>query len=253
VTAPAVPPSPSSAPDDSASDTRPAVAWGLAPPLLALVAGIVGATVGVAIAAALTGAELGETTLATSIGSLAGMWVVYLAIIVATVRSRGSGDVGEAVGLRVRPIDLLIGVGAGLATSIVVVRLVYLMLELTSVVDESDLDKLGDPAQKLDDMASGPGFLLLALFVGIGAPIVEEVFFRGFLQPAAVKRLGAPAGLILTALIFGAVHFQLLQFPALAVFGLILGLLAHHYRRLGPAIVAHMVFNGLTLAALAAS
>lgn len=253
MTAPAVPPSPSGATDEFPDDARQPVGWGLAPPLLALVMGIVGATLGATIAAAITGAELGEPTLATSVGSLAGMWVVYLAVIVTTVRARGSGDVGDATGLRARPVDLLIGVGAGLATSIVVVRLVYLVLELTSVVDDSDIDKLGDPAQKLEEIASGPGFLVLALFVGVGAPIMEELFFRGFLQPAAIKRFGAPAGLVLTAVIFGAVHLQLLQFPALAVFGLILGLLAHHYRRLGPAIVAHMVFNGLTLAALAAS
>ena len=236
----------------AAVDERRVVGWGLATPLLALVAGIVGATLGATVAAAIAGADLGETTLATSIGSLVGMWAVYLAIIVVTVRTRGSGDLAEDTGLRARPIDVLVGVGAGLLTSILVVRLVYLVLELTSVVDDSDLDKLDDPAKRLDDMASGAGFLVLALFIGIGAPIMEELFFRGFLQPAAVKRLGVPGGLVFTAVIFGAVHFQLLQVPALAVFGLILGLLTHHYRRLGPAIVAHMVFNGLTLAALAA-
>lgn len=231
---------------------RGAVGWGLAAPLLTLVAGIVGATVGASVAGAFTGAEVGEATLATSVGSLAGMWAVYLVAITATVRRRGSGGLVRDTGLRANPLDLAVGVGAGLVTSVIVVRLVYLMLELTAIVDDSDIDELGEPAERLGDMASGPGFLVLALFVGIGAPIMEELFFRGFLQPAAIKRLGAPAGLVFTAVVFGAVHLQLLQFPALAVFGLVLGLLTYHYRRLGPAIVAHMIFNGLTLASLAA-
>jgi len=231
---------------------QPAVGWGLGQPLLALIAGIVGATLGTTVAAAITGSDVTEPTLATSVGSLVGMWMVYLAVILVTVRSRGSGDLRRDTGLRVSPLDLPIGIGAGLLTSIVVIRLVYLVLELTTVVDEGDLDDLGDPAERLGDMASGPGFLVLALFVGVGAPIMEELFFRGFLQRAAVKRLGVPAGIVFTAVVFGAVHFQLLQFPALAVFGVVLGVLAHACGRLGPAIVAHMVFNGLTLAALAA-
>lgn len=232
--------------------TRGVVGWGLGAPLVTLVAGVVGATVAASVAGAATGAEVGETTLATSVGSLAGMWTVYLLAIAATVRRRGSGDLVRDTGLRATPLDLPVGVGAGLVTSVIVVRLVYLMLEVVSIVDDSHIDELGEPAERLGDMASGAGFLLLALFVGIGAPIMEELFFRGFLQPAAIKRLGAPAGLVSTAVVFGAVHLQLLQFPALVVFGLVLGLLTYHYRRLGPAIVAHMIFNGLTLASLAA-
>ncbi|HEX4979168.1 MAG TPA: CPBP family intramembrane glutamic endopeptidase [Acidimicrobiales bacterium] len=226
--------------------------WGLAAPLLALPAGILGAAVGFAVASALTGADGDEVTLANTVGSLVGMWVVYAGIIVATVRARGSGNVATDTGLRAQPIDLAVGTAAGLLTSIVLVRLVYLVLEVVSLVDQSDLDELGDPAEDLTDVANGPGFVLLALFIGLGAPVVEEVFFRGFLQSAAVRRFGTVVGIGATAVIFGAVHFQLLQFPALAVFGGVLGVLAHRYGRLGPAIVAHVAFNSLTLVSLAA-
>ncbi|HVM10378.1 MAG TPA: CPBP family intramembrane glutamic endopeptidase [Acidimicrobiales bacterium] len=207
---------------------------------------------GASIGAAVSGADLGETSLATSIGSLIGMWLVYVVVIATTVRNRG-GSLKADTGLRVRPIDALLGVVGGLVSSIVVVRLVYVVLQLVSIVDRSDLDRLDDPAKELSDVANGWGFLVLAVFVGIGAPVVEELFFRGFLQPAAIAKLGVPGGILFTSVVFGAVHFQLLQFPALAVFGVILGWLAHRYRRLGPAIFTHVVFNGLTLIALAAS
>ena len=239
---------------DAAEASRPAARWGLVEPTVALVLGIIGAAIGLVVATVTTGADLTEDmTLAGTVGSLAGMWAVYIAVIAYTVRARGSGSARDDLGLGVRPLDLLSGILGGLVSSVVVVQLVYVMLQLTSIVDEDDLDKLDDPAQRLGETAEGAGFLLLALFIGIGAPIVEEVFFRGFLQPAAIRRFGPVAGVIVTALVFGAVHFQVLQFPALAAFGVVLGVMAYRFRRLGPSIVAHMVFNGLTLAALAAS
>jgi membrane protease YdiL (CAAX protease family) len=45
-------------------------------------------------------------------------------------------------------------------------------------------------------------------------------------------------------------HLQPLQFPALLVFGVILGVLTVRYGRLGPALWAHVGFNATTLASL---
>ena len=252
---------PSDAPADAGAagdhgdePTEPSARWGLAEPSLALLLGIVGSAVGQGVAATATGADVTDVTIATVVGSLVGMWAAYLLVIALTVSSKGSGrPARDDVGFRARIVDLPLGVVAGVVSSVVVVNLVYFFLQLGGVLDDADVEKLDDPAKELAEIAEGRSFIVLAIFVGIGAPIVEELFFRGFLQPAAIRRFGAVAGVIFTAVVFGAVHFQLLQFPALAVFGVILGLLAHRSGRLGPGIVAHMVFNGLTLAALAAS
>jgi uncharacterized protein len=77
----------------------------------------------------------------------------------------------------------------------------------------------------------------------VGAPVIEEIFYRGLVQRSFIRRLGTWPGVVVTALIFGAVHFQLLQFVSLALFGLVLGVLAVRSERLGPAIAAHMGFN----------
>ena len=202
-------------------------------------------------AAAATGADLEDVSLATAVGSLAGMWIVYAAVIALTLAARGSGRPADDLGLRIKLPDPALGLLLGLASSFIVVNVVYVVLRLTSVVDDADMDKLDDPAKQLGDAAQGTGFLVLALFVGIGAPVVEEILFRGFLQPAAIRRFGPAAGIVVTALVFGVIHFQALQFPALFAFGLVLGIMAHRFGRLGPSIFAHMVFNGLTLASLA--
>ena len=51
---------------------------------------------------------------------------------------------------------------------------------------------------------------------------------------------------------FGAVHLQLLQFPALTLIGLVLGWLTLRYGRLGPAIWAHIAFNAVATVMLLA-
>jgi membrane protease YdiL (CAAX protease family) len=83
------------------------------------------------------------------------------------------------------------------------------------------------------------------------APIVEEIFFRGFMQPALVKTIGASPGILLTALIFGFSHTQYLEYNAALVavttIGLILGITKYYTNSVVPGIFAHL-FNNLLAA-----
>lgn len=221
--------------------------WGLAPPVVGFVAGLVLAVVVGSTVFAITGTE----SLATLVASLAGLWVGYLgAAVFATQRPMTDG-VAPALRLRFRPVDAGLGIAAGLLASVVVVRLVYLLLVLVGLVSTDDLEALSDPAERVSGLATGPGWVLLFVLVGVGAPVVEEIFYRGLVQPVLIQRLGPAPGIALTAMVFGAAHQQALQFPALAAFGAILGWLAWRWGRLGPAIVAHVAFNLLTLVQLA--
>ncbi len=47
--------------------------------------------------------------------------------------------------------------------------------------------------------------LLMALAVFV-APLVEETLFRGYLYPLFARKLGVPAGILLTGLLFGLMH-----------------------------------------------
>ena len=46
------------------------------------------------------------------------------------------------------------------------------------------------------------------------------------------------------------VSIELLQLPALILFGVVLGVLAERTGRLGPGIVAHATFNAVTVISL---
>ena len=93
--------------------------------------------------------------------------------------------------------------------------------------------------------------LLLVLIVVIGAPLVEELFFRGLFLRALQKR-GLPdwAAVVGSAAVFGAVHFQLLQFVGLFAIGLVLAVMAVRTGRLGMSIATHMAFNATSVVVL---
>jgi membrane protease YdiL (CAAX protease family) len=92
-------------------------------------------------------------------------------------------------------------------------------------------------------IAGNPAFLV-ALAVTVG-PILEESFFRGFLQPTIAVIAGAVPALIITALCFAAIHgpVTVLQFSCLAVTGLSYGLLRLRSGSIAAPVVMHATYN----------
>ncbi len=227
---------------------RPPPRWGLGEVALAALATLAINVLLGGIILAIAGVEDPDDASLAVIALLqATLWVGMVGAILLLVRARGGG-VAEELGLRFRPLDVPLGIALGVACQLLLVPLVS--NPWTALLGE-DGAKLREPACRLAEKADDPvGVILLVLITVIGAPIVEELFFRGFVQRAAVAQLGRWPGLLLTAGIFGLVHFQLLQFPALVAFGLVLGLLADRTGRLGPSILAHVAFNATTVTAL---
>lgn len=95
-----------------------------------------------------------------------------------------------------------------------------------------------------------PGLLFVVVFL---APLVEEVLFRGFLLPGlAAGRLGAAGAIVVTALLFAAVHTQYDPFDMSAVLtlGLLLGAARHFSGSLWLAYGLHMAINAVAAAQL---
>lgn len=218
--------------------------WGLGHALVGYLVAYVLAVLAVGLYASATGMEEGDPrTLGLAIAGLVGLWIgLGGAVLVA------SRDLRSDFGLDLRWRDVPLGAAVGLASQLVLVRLLYLPFELR---DDDFARRLEEPAKELTDLAQGPGFVLLALLVTIGAPLVEELFFRGLLQRSLRRRLSAPVAITLSSLAFGLAHYQPLQLLGLVAFGFVLGIMAERYGRLGPGIVAHVAFNLVTVVALA--
>ncbi len=171
------------------------------------------------------------------------MWLGFIGAPVLVSRRRGTGRLSIDFGFSTRWRDVVVGIPLGVATQMLVLPAVYFVIGLA--VDTSDLS---NPAKETIGRGSGLSLAAVLLVIGIGAPVAEELFFRGLFQRAAQARFGGWQGWLLVAAVFGASHLQPLQFPGLFVAGLLFGALAWRAGRLGPAIFAHVGFN--TVAAI---
>jgi membrane protease YdiL (CAAX protease family) len=91
--------------------------------------------------------------------------------------------------------------------------------------------------------------VVLAFVMGV-APLTEEAFFRGWLQPLVRERFGARRAILGQALIFGGIHTdQLWAIPPLVLIGLVCGWLRERSGSVLPGWVLHLL-NNSTAAAL---
>ena len=96
---------------------------------------------------------------------------------------------------------------------------------------------------------------LTAAFAITLGPLMEELFFRGFLYPVLARRMGAFWGIILTALPFGLMHYlQYRSWSAVLIIvlvGVVLTTIRAVTKSVASSFLAHVGYNG-TLMVLAA-
>jgi len=181
--------------------------------------------------------------------SAVALWIPQIAAILVVCRRFATGNLVTDLGLKFRPIDL-VGIVIGALSQLVLLRLVYWPLQ--SIWPDTFSSKhLEQNAHDLYDRASGGWLLVLVLVVVVGAPIVEEIVYRGLLQGAARRRFNDVVAVIGVAAFFALIHFRPVEYPGLFVFGLVLGTCALVTNRLGMSIVTHMAFNATALLLIA--
>ena len=190
-----------------------------------------------------------ELNLAGQAFSQIGLWTGMVGTAVVASRKKGAGRLRDDFGFYGRWSDLGLGVLVALAVQILVLPAIAFLLRPLLGQPE-----VSGPVQDLLDKAQGPAFLGLILSVAVGAPLVEELFFRGLLLRSLQRRVPNWAAVALSAVAFGLAHGSALPVDAvvlvmisLTVFGAILAMLAIRTGRLGPSIVTHAVFNLFTL------
>jgi membrane protease YdiL (CAAX protease family) len=98
------------------------------------------------------------------------------------------------------------------------------------------------------------------IVVGFGtlvAPLMEELFFRGFLYPVLARRLGMYATIFITALGFGMIHFYEYGSswgPVLIIFlvGIVLTTIRALTRSVAACILTHLAYNATLFSAMVA-
>ena len=185
-----------------------------------------------------------------------GIIVCFLAVV--TVR-RGQRSFAKDFSLGFRPIDLALGLGVGVLAKIFSVIFGLIAIAVTGTAPEGGNVELGD--DKL--WAALTGILIASLL----APFVEELFFRGFVltgvRNSVLRRRGAASSkravivaVLVSSAAFAVMHLQPVFDPTLLIalglstfaFGVLNALVTLRTGRIGAAIVAHVVFNGSSIA-----
>lgn len=236
---PVLPPPPAPAP-------RPP-RWGLGDFLVGVFGGYALASLVAAIWYAVSGDD--ELNLAGQAVSQMGLWTGMVGAAVVASHRKGAGTLAEDFGFRGKWSDIGLGLVVALAVQLLVLPgIAYLLRPLLGEPEVSG------PVQDLLDKSQGLAFAGLILSVAVGAPLVEELFFRGLLLRSLQRRVPDWAAVVVSAVAFGIAHGSALPIDAvvlvmisLTVFGAILAVMAIRTGRLGPSIVTHAVFNLFTL------
>lgn len=188
-----------------------------------------------------------DRTLVQVLVGLVGIWIGLGGTVLFASRNKGTGNLVKDFGLRWKfPGDALLGLLLG-ATAQFLTFIVTLPLTLS---DPDFSEKFAEPARELSSTASGWRIVPLAIALCLLAPLFEELFFRGLVLRALLKRWGPVPAIAFSSLLFAAIHLELLQAVALALVGVVMATATLKTGRLGPAVIGHAVFNTVTVVTL---
>ena len=91
-------------------------------------------------------------------------------------------------------------------------------------------------------------YLLGIIAVSIG-PLMEELFFRGFMYPVLARRMGVAWGIVLTALPFGLIHLPQYGWAwgaalVIVMVGVVCGVVRAVTRSVAASFLVHVGYNG---------
>jgi membrane protease YdiL (CAAX protease family) len=163
-------------------------------------------------------------------------------------KSRGTGSLAADFGLAVRLSDwwaLLAGMGLQVAVALLMAPLIQVLFPE------------GPPQQEVAALTASSsgrvaGLLVIAM-VGLLAPLVEEMMFRGMLLSRTVRSMSSAWAVIATAGVFAGVHLldpnAIAVLPGLFLIGVVLAIASLRRGDLSLAIPLHAGVN-LTAAVL---
>ena len=106
-----------------------------------------------------------------------------------------------------------------------------------------DLPKYSPAYQEALKVLYAPPFWQQIFYSGLLIPVLEELFFRGLVFRLSRKWMPFWVSMIVSALLFGLYHGNLVQFVYAGICGLYLAYLYEKYHSIIVPIFAHMTMN----------
>lgn len=164
-----------------------------------------------------------------------------VALAPAARPTSGWRSFAEQLGLRTPAVgrEVAVGVAAGFGAWLAVLAAVFVFALVLAALSGDDLLPKAPPAI-IPWIAARP--LLLRFGIAASAGLVEEAFFRGFLQPRI--------GIGLSTLFFALAHLsydQPIMLVGVTLLSLLYGGLTRWRQNIWPAVVAHFLFDAIQL------
>jgi membrane protease YdiL (CAAX protease family) len=197
------------------------------------------------------------------------VWIGLLGTAVWACRRHGSGNLVRDLGLHFRWVDLAIGLGAGLGLRLVIGIWTVVYTRISGQTPTGNLQPILGSG-----LGTGAWLAINVLVIAVVGPLIEEIFFRGLGLRSALASLWRRAGRPrfadpkrrvwyasgATSLLFAGLHVSevsdlgsaVVLLPGLFLAGWVLARLTIWSGRLGPAVITHVVFNGVAVVALLA-
>ncbi len=151
--------------------------------------------------------------------------------------------------------------GVGLGTAMIGLFAAGAVGATTAAIVDLEDETTAENTALVSDLEGSPWLWGVLFLVVVGAPLAEEILFRGLVLRAVAKRWGSVAGVIGSLLAFVPIHLadggvftdegfgindgQLVLWATIGALGLVLAVATVLTKRLGAAIVAHVLINAV--------
>ena len=129
----------------------------------------------------------------------------------------------------------------------VIVSTVFLSVGLNNIISMSPLVTMSQEYQNANNSFYGSTIGLELLGAALITPFLEELLHRGVVYGRLRRMMGLVPSVLISALIFAGLHFNIVQFIYAFLLGCVFALFVEKSGYLYPAVIAHVVANGLAV------
>lgn len=203
--------------------------WEIAYPVLMYYAAI---TIGSYVAQMIFGTGVEHYMTCKIVGSIVAIPVVFSDYKKDRIMS---GQYGQKSPISIKQIIAVAGIT------------VCLSVGLNNVISMSPLVQISEEYQNASDAFYGSTLGMELIGLAFITPFLEELLHRGVVFGRLRRRMSMWPAVLVSALIFAILHFNMVQFIYAFLLGIVLALFVEKTGKLYPAVIAHIVANGIAV------
>lgn len=130
---------------------------------------------------------------------------------------------------------------------VVIVITICISVSLNNIISMSPLMTVSDEYDKASNAFYGSNIWLELLGSAFITPLLEEILHRGVVYGRLRRSMKMWPAVIVSALVFAALHFNVVQFTYAFLLGIVFALYVEKTGHIYPAVLAHIVANGIAV------